>query len=866
MRIALAGLATVALGVAGFVLVPLATADTAGTPDAAFKAWNDAFLARSGAGEPYYADTLTAKSSSPAKGSVAASNIAVAQDAYQRTRSPQHRKLVNDLVAFFLKDNGRDWTSNRRNDDLALMTVATVRGYQTSGNADWLTIAAANWNKAHRRSSNQVGGGGIWTDSARADRGKCALANNLMVTAGISLYQLTGDRAYLTKSTAMYDWVRRTLVNTATGQVNGCVLFVRGTRGPGKVTSSDNADDAGSWIEAANLLYRVTGNGRYYGDALRSANHVRSTVPVVHRNLGRGTSYQYRFFRGLSEFCTDNNLCGQYADYMRANANAAWSIRNGDDLMWNDWTKPTTSTNPDALEMAGAVGLWQQLPRSGASSLTGEFQLRNAASNQYLTVRSGSTANAAAVVQTVDAAHPSSLWTFVQRSNGHYEIRNVHSGQLLNVQAASARPGSPVLQWPNQGSTRIANDQWLPVHNADGTYSFYNRNSQLALDNPGGSRTADTQYAQSAPDEGARQKFTLVRRSTPGTPSASAPTAGTPTATPTRAPTATPTPGPTGAPQVPTTAAAKSIATLMKTYKPGSGRIADGWWTGAVSLSTVMAYRQATGDAQYDYAIEGAFAKNKDFTNEYIDDTGWWALVWIEAYDITGKKAYLTMAETATRYMHDYWDSTCGGGVYWSTEKKYKASIANELFLAAAAGLHNRIPGDTTYLGWAKAEWNWFKGTGLMSSDVVKDGLNVGGCGMNGWTFTYNQGVVLKGLIELSKATGDTSLLATADAIATAATRKFAKGGVLHEGCEPKCSGDGQAFKGIFIRYLREFAGAARTTKYDAFMTATANSILAKNTNNAGEHGNSFVGPVALHSATSQASAAAALVAALGNR
>ncbi len=197
--------------------------------------------------------------------------------------------------------------------------------------------------------------------------------------------------------------------------------------------------------------------------------------------------------------------------------------------------------------------------------------------------------------------------------------------------------------------------------------------------------------------------------------------------------------------------------------------------------------------------------------------------------------------------------------------KAYKASIANELFLAATAGLHNRIPGDTTYLGWANDEWNWFKGTGLISSNLVRDGLNVSGCAFSTATYTYNQGVVLQGLAELSKATGDSGLLTTARSIATAATQHFNRNGVLYEGCEPNCSGDGQSFKGIFIRYLRALAKATGSTEYDGFINTTAASILANDTNSAGQQGNSFVGPFALWSYNTQASAAAALVAALGS-
>ena len=319
-----------------------------------------------------------------------------------------------------------------------------------------------------------------------------------------------------------------------------------------------------------------------------------------------------------------------------------------------------------------------------------------------------------------------------------------------------------------------------------------------------------------------------------------------------------------GAPANAGTPAANSVAVLMQSFDTNSGRIGGGWWTGAVALSTVMTYEQATGDKQYEYAITQAFAKNSNFTNDYIDDTGWWALVWEQAYDITGNQSYLQMAETTTNYMHNYWDSTCGGGVYWSTAKQYKASIANELFLAATAGLHNRIAGDTTYLGWANAEWNWFKGSGLIQgNNLVQDGMNANNCSFSNANFTYNSGVILDGLMELNKATGDSSLLTTATTIASAATSKWNQNNVLVSGCEPNCTGDGQSFNGIFMRYLGQLATTTKTTAFNTFLQSTANSILATDTNSAGQQGDSYVGPFANWTYNTQAGAAEALVAAI---
>ena len=315
-------------------------------------------------------------------------------------------------------------------------------------------------------------------------------------------------------------------------------------------------------------------------------------------------------------------------------------------------------------------------------------------------------------------------------------------------------------------------------------------------------------------------------------------------------------------------AAASGAKVMMASYNAGNGLIGgDGWWTSAVALSTLMTYQQTTGDTSYSYAISGAFNANQgsNFENAYMDDTGWWGLVWVQAYDITGNVSYLQMAETDANYIHGYWDSTCGGGVYWSTAKSYKNAIPNELFLQLTASIHNRVPGDTTYLGWANAEWNWFNGSGMINgSHLINDGLTTG-CQNNGQTvWTYNQGVVLAGLAELARATGNSGLLATGQTLANASTAHFSQNGIVVEPCEPNCGADGPSFKGVFVRGLRSLATAARTTAYDGYLQAQAASIVAHDTNGSGQLGLSWAGPVQSLTSGSQASAEAALVAALG--
>ena len=313
-------------------------------------------------------------------------------------------------------------------------------------------------------------------------------------------------------------------------------------------------------------------------------------------------------------------------------------------------------------------------------------------------------------------------------------------------------------------------------------------------------------------------------------------------------------------------------AELMLSYNPRTGLIGTSWWQAAVALTTVETYQQAAGDTEYSFAIREAFTRNRSgsFENQADDDTSWWGLAWLQAYDSTHDKQYLAMAETDADYVHEDWDSTCGGGVWWlRSPRVYKNAIANELFLELTAWLHNSIRGDTKYLSWAVAEWTWFKGSGMINrSHLINDGLT-GNCANNHQTtWTYNQGVILAGLAQLYKATGDSRLLTEAERIARAAVSHLTVGGVLQEpcpaaGCVSSTDKDPESFKGIFVRSLKVLAVTAGTSQFNSFFTRQAQSIEASNAGTAHQLGMFWAGPVADQSSFSQASAEDALVAAI---
>jgi predicted alpha-1,6-mannanase (GH76 family) len=226
------------------------------------------------------------------------------------------------------------------------------------------------------------------------------------------------------------------------------------------------------------------------------------------------------------------------------------------------------------------------------------------------------------------------------------------------------------------------------------------------------------------------------------------------------------------------------------------------------------------------------------------------------------------MAETIFANMTTGWDSACGGGIWWNTSRTYKNAIANELFLSVAAKLANRAGTSAPqYLTWAQQEWTWFRASGMINSqNLINDGLtstNPSACTNNhGIVWSYNQGVILGGLVELSRVTSDTSLLTEAQALANAtlASSLVNSGGILVD--HGVSGGDAPQFKGIFLRNLQALDAAAPVPAYRTFAQSNANSIWASDRNAADQFGALWQGPVDSTDATRQTSALDCLIAA----
>lgn len=285
----------------------------------------------------------------------------------------------------------------------------------------------------------------------------------------------------------------------------------------------------------------------------------------------------------------------------------------------------------------------------------------------------------------------------------------------------------------------------------------------------------------------------------------------------------------------------------MASYHVNEGWWRSSWWNSAVALTAVVDFSRRTGDHEYDWAVTRTFEQNRGvfpaggrssdpieghFISRAVDDAGWWAIAWLDAYDLTHERRYLDEAVTIASYLHTFWDTgTCGGGIYWNRERTYKNAVTNGLYLWITAALHQRLPGDTLWGSRASTAADWYLGSGLIdSSSLVNDGLT-DGCANNGQTvWSYNQGLAIGAFTQMWRSTGEARYLSTARRLADAAlsSSRLTREGVLTEVCDTgtsTCDDNQKQFKGVFVRHLADLADATRSPAYRSYLRTQADSI-----------------------------------------
>jgi len=304
-------------------------------------------------------------------------------DAYERTNSPAYRTMIDDVYSGF---NAKypDMMTNDFNDDLGWWALACLRAYELTGTAEYLNRGSFLFNQIYAEWDSSAYGGGIWWrrdahTPGTANAQKNMATNAPMVMTAIKLRNAYNDTAYLTKATQIYNWIKTTLVNGS--KVND---HIEGT-GSGIIKDWDFTYNYGTYLGAAVSLYQATGTASYLTDANNAAQYVTgkmvSAQTVMYEGNNDAAGFKMIFLRNLNRLRVQGGQT-QYLSFLQQNATQAWNHRRtSDQIIGDDWLRPTGSTYVQSLTAAAGASILQIVPADGYTGYiagNGAYEAENA--------------------------------------------------------------------------------------------------------------------------------------------------------------------------------------------------------------------------------------------------------------------------------------------------------------------------------------------------------------------------------------------------------------------------------------------------------------------------------------------------------
>lgn len=243
-----------------------------------------------------------------------------------------------------------------------------------------------------------------------------------------------------------------------------------------------------------------------------------------------------------------------------------------------------------------------------------------------------------------------------------------------------------------------------------------------------------------------------------------------------------------------------------------------GWWGDAEMFETILDAFATTGDPKYKDIFRELYVNfidrnRSDWSyNEYNDDITWMVLACARAYQYFGDSEYLNNARDNYKRMYDRAHQRFGT-LIWKQSQENKLSTNSCINCPAtiAACYLGRLTGDESwftkaisiYAGQRKLLYNpsngevadcraW-KSDGTMENDY------------NHWVSTYNQGTMLGAALALYDHTKDPMYMQDAKKIYERSRDGLTNSDKIISVCQT-INGDLCGFKGILMRYVREYA------------------------------------------------------------
>ncbi len=226
----------------------------------------------------------------------------------------------------------------------------------------YLEKAKSIWKFIESGTDNKLGGGIYWCEQKKNSKNTCSNAPGAVYA--LKLFEATADSSYFHQGKNLYHWTKENL------QDSSDFLYYDNINLSGKIKNWKFPYNSGQMLQAASLLYKLTGKKVYLDDARNIAQSAYSHF-FTDFTTNKGKTFKILrnednwficiMLRGYIElYNIDKNAL--YINAFRENLNFAWeNMRENNGLFNKDWTGKTKNDFKWLLTQAAMAEMYARM-------------------------------------------------------------------------------------------------------------------------------------------------------------------------------------------------------------------------------------------------------------------------------------------------------------------------------------------------------------------------------------------------------------------------------------------------------------------------------------------------------------------------
>jgi len=252
--------------------------------------------------------------------------------------------------------------SDRFYDDNIWLSLDFCESFMLTRQRQYLQKAVETWQFVISGWDKKLGGGIYWCEQKKQSKNTCS--NAPAAVLAFKLFEATKDSAYFNWGLHIYSWTKANLQDSTD------YLYFDNKDLTGKIGRQKYTYNSGQMLQAAAMIYKLTGNQSYLKDAQAIAkstiNHFTEEFTTAQGKKiklfkNTGNWFNAILFRGYVElYMQDRDP--QYIRIFRDNMDQLWTgVRDKNGLFSKDWKGQQNDEYKWLLDQASLVEIWGAL-------------------------------------------------------------------------------------------------------------------------------------------------------------------------------------------------------------------------------------------------------------------------------------------------------------------------------------------------------------------------------------------------------------------------------------------------------------------------------------------------------------------------